>query len=104
MDILFIGTASVIPEANRDTACCIINENVMLDCGWWGSFGMQRFGLNPMSVEHLLITTAITITTQGFPIYYIIRTLPAGKQGKEASCLGTRRGNRRDCGAILQIP
>jgi len=84
MDILFIGTASVIPEANRDTACCIINENVMLDCGWWGSFGMQRFGLNPMSVEHLLITHCHHDHYAGLPhlLYYKGRSPQESKEKK----------------------
>ncbi len=56
MDIFFTGTTAVLPEADRDTASYLIDGNIMVDCGWWATLGLQRYGLNPFAVRHLLLT------------------------------------------------
>jgi ribonuclease BN (tRNA processing enzyme) len=52
----FIGTASYAPPPGQDTACCLINDCLMLDCGWDAGMLMRHFDCEPGDLEYLLIT------------------------------------------------
>ena len=59
----------------------------MLDCGWWVLWH-AALRLNPMSVEHLLITHCHHDHYAGFPIYYIIKDAPRRKARKRSFMFG----------------
>lgn len=52
----FIGTASAVPEAGRDTACLLLNDTCLIDTGWCAALHMLSYGCDPMAVDTLLLT------------------------------------------------
>ncbi len=52
----FIGVACCLPEAGRETACFLLNGNVLVDVGWNAALHMRRFGCDPLAVRHVFIT------------------------------------------------
>jgi ribonuclease BN (tRNA processing enzyme) len=68
MEVLFIGVSSCIPEAGGDTACFLINGRhpsggcgssaaaLLVDTGWRGALGLRELGVDPVSVESVVLT------------------------------------------------
>jgi ribonuclease Z len=54
--ITFLGTSSVTPAAQHDTACFIINRRFLVDTGWNAAINMLQYGISPLDVEYLLFT------------------------------------------------
>ena len=54
--VRFVGTAAHAPAPGQETASCLINETVLLDCGWNAGGHMRQFGPEPIDLTHLLIT------------------------------------------------
>jgi ribonuclease Z len=54
--ITFLGTSSVTPAANHDTACFIINRKCLVDTGWNAAINMLQYGISPLDVEYLIFT------------------------------------------------
>jgi ribonuclease Z len=54
--LTFLGTAAVLPGPGEDTASYLINDRLMIDCGWYGALKMQQYGYDPMNVETLFFT------------------------------------------------
>lgn len=54
--ITFLGTAAVLPAAYEDTACYLINDSLLIDCGWYAALKMQQYGYDARQVETLFFT------------------------------------------------
>jgi ribonuclease Z len=55
-EITFLGTDAVVPECGGDTASFVINRKLMVDTGWYGAIKMRCYGLDPMTIETLILT------------------------------------------------
>ncbi len=53
---LFLGTDTVAPHAEQDTACLLLNRDTLVDTGWMAPLGMLRHGADPMLIDYLFIT------------------------------------------------
>lgn len=54
--VLFLGTASVVPEGGHDTASFVINGKYLVDTGWYATIKMRQYGLDPMDIAYLFLT------------------------------------------------
>ena len=54
--VRFVGVDGCMPAVGGETACFLINDTVLVDCGWNAALSMKRFGCDPMALTHLLIT------------------------------------------------
>lgn len=54
--VTFLGTGSVVPDPEEDTASYLINRTLLVDTGWYSAINMRRFGFNPMELEYVLLT------------------------------------------------
>jgi ribonuclease Z len=55
-EVTVLGSATVVPEANQDTACLLLNHDHLIDTGWNAAINMGRYGGDPMMVDYLFIT------------------------------------------------
>ena len=56
MDLLFVGTASAVPEPERETACLLVNGRHLVDAGWCAALKMLEYGVKPTALESVLFT------------------------------------------------
>jgi ribonuclease Z len=56
VSLQFIGISSVLPEPGGDTACFVLDRHVLVDAGWCAALHMRSFGLEPLDIDHLIIT------------------------------------------------
>ncbi|MGE5611277.1 MAG: MBL fold metallo-hydrolase [Bacillota bacterium] len=54
--LTFLGSASANPGPDQDTASFIINDNLLIDCGFNAGLNMQRSGYDPAKIETLFFT------------------------------------------------
>ncbi|MBT3289074.1 MAG: MBL fold metallo-hydrolase [Victivallales bacterium] len=54
--VTVVGSATVVPEVDQDTACLLVNDDHMIDTGWNGAMNMIRYGADPLKVDYLFIT------------------------------------------------
>jgi ribonuclease Z len=56
MHLLYLGTALVVPEAQRDTASVLLNHRHLVDTGWAAPLQMVKYGEDPLALETVFIT------------------------------------------------
>lgn len=56
MKIFFIGTSTGAPEIGKESPSFIINGKILVDTGWCGVLKMREYGLDPMSIQYLILT------------------------------------------------
>ncbi len=54
--LTFIGTDTCVPQPDDDTASFILNDHILVDCGWNAAINMTRFGYTPLDLDWVLIT------------------------------------------------
>jgi len=54
--LTFVGTDSCVPRGDNDTASFILNDHILVDCGWNAAINMSRFGYTPLDLDWVLIT------------------------------------------------
>lgn len=54
--VTVLGSATVVPQADQDTACLLLNHDHLIDTGWNAAINMGRYGGDPMQVDYLFIT------------------------------------------------
>jgi ribonuclease Z len=54
--VTVLGSATVVPDADQDTACLLLNHDHLIDTGWNAAINMGRYGGDPMLVDYLFIT------------------------------------------------
>jgi len=79
--ITFIGTAAVVPDAHQDTACFLINDTILFDCGWCAAIKMQEYGYSPMGLETLFLTHCHHDHYLGLPALVFFRGMRGGEKG-----------------------
>ena len=77
LEITFVGVSSATPGAGEDTACYVINGNILIDTGWNAAVSMQACGLDPRDIDHIFFTHCHQDHTLGLP-----GMLFAGRQRK----------------------
>ncbi|MDQ3815972.1 MAG: MBL fold metallo-hydrolase [Armatimonadota bacterium] len=78
--ITFIGTAAAVPGAREDTACFLINDTILFDCGWCAALHMQQYGYSPLQIETLFFTHCHHDHYLGLPALIFFR----GMRGRNA--------------------
>lgn len=54
--VTFLGTGSVVPDPEGDTASYLINRTHLIDTGWYAAINMLRFEFTPMDLEYVFLT------------------------------------------------
>ena len=54
--LTFVGTDTYLPQADNDTASSILNDHILVDCGWNAAINMSRSGHTPLDLDYLFIT------------------------------------------------
>ncbi len=54
--VTVVGSATVVPQADQDTACLLLNHDHLIDTGWNAAINMGRYGGDPMQIDYLFIT------------------------------------------------
>lgn len=54
--LTFLGVAAATPAAGEDTASFIINDTLLIDCGWNAALRMLDYGYNPAQIDTLFFT------------------------------------------------
>ena len=54
--LTFIGTDTCVPQPDDDTASFLLNDHILVDCGWNAAINMSRFGHTPLDLDWVLIT------------------------------------------------
>ena len=52
----FVGTGSCTPAASNDTTCFVLNDRVLIDCGWCAAMSLLQSGRSALDLETVLIT------------------------------------------------
>jgi ribonuclease BN (tRNA processing enzyme) len=52
----FIGVGNCMPEPGGETACVLLNGDVLVDAGWCAALHMRRFGCDPLALRYVFIT------------------------------------------------
>lgn len=80
--VTFIGSAPVLPEVGRDSACFALNGRHLVDCGWNAALEMRRYGLDSLALETLLITHCHHDHVMGLPMLLFYRGMKGQREGK----------------------
>jgi len=51
-----IGDSSCVPDVGHDSACFLINGKHLVDTGWCSALNMRRYGVDPLSLESIILT------------------------------------------------
>ncbi|NOY83162.1 MAG: MBL fold metallo-hydrolase [Kiritimatiellaeota bacterium] len=54
--VRILGAATVVPGADQDTACVLLDGRILVDTGWNSAVNMLHYGEDPMQVDWLFIT------------------------------------------------
>lgn len=81
--VRFLGTASVIPEAGRETASVLINSKILVDAGWCSALKMLEFGVSPADLEYLFLTHCHHDHYLGLPHLLFYRRMQATNTGRD---------------------
>jgi len=54
--VRFIGVDTCVPEPGQETACELLNDDMLVDTGWNAPMHMRRFGCEPLAISHVFIT------------------------------------------------
>ncbi|MDD2708341.1 MAG: MBL fold metallo-hydrolase [Verrucomicrobiae bacterium] len=56
MKVTFVGTTACTPEIGSEVASFMINDNILVDTGWYGVMKMREHGFDPGKLEYLILT------------------------------------------------
>jgi len=65
--VTFLGTGALGPTAGHDHACFVVNRHILVDTGLAAVWRMRTFGLDPLEVDHLILTHRHLDHTIGLP-------------------------------------
>lgn len=101
LKLIFMGTASVIPETGGDSTTFLINDHILIDTGWTVALRLPVFGIDPLQITHLFFTHFHHDHYMGLPQLLFQRALLAAKQpGVPALVIG---GPAADLERILHL-
>lgn len=99
LEVLFLGTDSVTPAADDDTASLVLDRRVLVDCGWAAALRLQRHGLTPLDLDYLLLTHGHHDHYLGLPAILFYRW----QRGREAVRPLALLGPREDLARVVQL-
>jgi ribonuclease BN (tRNA processing enzyme) len=73
--VTFIGSADLEPSIGQETACFVINNRYLVDCGWCAALEMRRYGISPLDLETLFITHCHHDHVMGLPALLFYRAM-----------------------------
>lgn len=80
--LTFLGIAAAVPQAGEDTACFLVNGELLFDCGWCAALKMLEFGYDPLRVETLFFTHCHHDHYLGLPALFFYRAMRAHQVGQ----------------------
>jgi ribonuclease BN (tRNA processing enzyme) len=88
--IRYLGSGSLFPGPDHDAPCCLVNDRVMVDTGYYCAHRLGRWGLHAGLVDHLLITHYHPDHMIGLPLFICYRRgLPfIGREVRRVSFIG----------------
>lgn len=54
--VRFLGNSACIPDTGNDSPCMLVNDDLLIDTGWYPLEGLARCGADPTAVKTLLFT------------------------------------------------
>lgn len=96
----FIGVSDCVPAVGHETACVLLNENVLVDAGWNAALHMRQFGCDPLAITHVFITHCHHDHYLGLAPLIFYRAM-VGKGGDEQEPL-TVVGPRTEIGSAVE--
>jgi ribonuclease Z len=96
MEIIFLGTSSMVPTKERNHSAVLIsykNEGILVDCGEGTQRQMKMISLNPNRITKVLITHWHGDHVLGLP--GLIQTLGANEYQKELEIYGPKDTKKR---------
>jgi ribonuclease Z len=67
LSIHFIGVSGARVEPGEETACYVINGNILIDTGWCAAISMQECGIQPTDIDTVFFTHCHQDHTLGLP-------------------------------------
>ena len=56
LEILFVGVTDAWPKAGEETACFLVNRQILVDTGWNSAINMLPYDVSPTDVDHVFCT------------------------------------------------
>lgn len=56
LEILFVGVTDAWPKAGEETACFLVNRQILVDTGWNSAINMLPYDISPTDVDHVFCT------------------------------------------------
>ena len=66
-EVVFVGVSTADPGAGEESACFVVNGNILVDTGWNGAVSMQSHDLLPTAIDHVFLTHGHIDHTLGLP-------------------------------------
>jgi ribonuclease Z len=77
--LTFLGSADVLPASGRDTACFLIDGELLVDCGWSAVLRMRDLGVELGAIRTLFFTHCHHDHYMGLPALLFWRAILAGR-------------------------
>lgn len=81
--LCFVGVGSCVPEVGGQTACFLLNDDVLVDTGWNAALHMRQFGGDPCALRHVFITHCHHDHYMGLAGLIFYRAMRAAERGQE---------------------
>jgi ribonuclease BN (tRNA processing enzyme) len=105
--VRFIGVTSCLPEPGGETACVLLNDDVLVDAGWCAALHMRQFGCDPHALRYVFITHCHHDHYMGLvPLLFLRAMRGAEGAARPLTIVGPRTEIRRvmdDAGRYLQV-
>ncbi len=101
MNLRFLGTDAAVPRVGDDTASYLVDEQVLIDTGWYGATRLMSYGLTPLDLTHLVFTHLHHDHYVGLPQILFYRWMKR-KDRPDAGPL-TIVGPAEDLGLVVQL-
>ena len=88
--VTFLGTGALNPTAGHDHACFVVNGRVLVDTGLAAVWRMRTFGLDPVGIDHVILTHRHLDHTVGLPglLFHRMARAQAEPLGNELTVIG----------------
>lgn len=90
--VAFLGSASAVPSAGRDTASFLINGKYLVDFGWCAVLRLLQFGFDPLKIEYAFITHCHHDHYLGLPqfLFYNVMKLRQNSRPTKLKLIGPK--------------
>lgn len=95
-----LGSATVVPAADQDTACLLLDQDHLIDTGWNAAVNMARHGGDPLLVDYLFITHCHHDHFIGLPQLLFVQAMRRARRPDRPPL--TVVGPRPDIGMVVE--